>query len=70
MATYEELGVSEEDALWIEQFYIDFEKGQLSLGKEYTRPVDYIERALKVIYGNRKVMKRQQEGLTGYFRED
>lgn len=64
------MNISDEDRQWIEQFYAEFEEGQRSLGKEYVRPADYIERALKVLYGEKKLIKNQISGLRTYFRPE
>ena len=42
---------------WIETFYKDLEVG---FGN-YTRPTDYIERALRVLNGNRNTVKNQSD---------
>jgi len=47
---------------WIEKFYSDFEAGMFALGKVYVRPVDYIERATRILQGKRTPLLRQQEG--------
>ncbi len=63
--------MTKDDAEWIEKFYNDFEAGYRALGRTYVRPVDYIERALRVLYGsNRKKLGAQYEGKKGYFHED
>ena len=58
------------DLEFIEKFYTDIERGYSSLGKTYIRPDDYIERALKVLYGKRKPLSSQHEGKTGMFHEE
>ncbi len=55
--------VSDADLEWIEQFYKDLESGL----EKYVRPVDYIERAIRVLYGTRKIHGFQHEGRKGYF---
>ena len=62
--------ISQEDIDFIEKFYSDFEVGYNSIGKKYTRPSNYIERALKVLYGNsRKPLSNQTEGKKGAINE-
>jgi len=50
-----------DDKDWIEKFYSDFEAGMYALGKVYVRPVDYIERANRILQGKRKPLLHQQE---------
>lgn len=65
-------GLSQEDADWIEKFYSDLEIGFNSTGKVYTRPADYIQRALRIINaGNkRNTLLHQFEGKRGFYHED
>jgi hypothetical protein len=52
----------EKDLEFIEQFYSDFERGMRSAGRSYTRPLDYIERATRVIHEARNITKHNTEG--------
>ena len=62
----------ENSLLFIEQWYGDIEKGYVALGKVYTRPADYIERALRIMNASttRNRLLSQYEGKRGYYRED
>jgi len=42
-----------EDIEFIENLYKDLESGFRSLGKKYTRPDDYIDRALRIMNESR-----------------
>ncbi len=55
-----------DDIRFIEIWYADIEKGYRSLGKEYKRPINYIERALQTMNESkqRNRMYSQNEGLT------
>lgn len=63
---------SQETLEWIEKFYSDFEAGYRGIGQTYTRPKDYIERALRVINESAKRSKlmNQFEGKRGFYHED
>lgn len=52
------------DLEFIEKWYSDVENGFKVIGKEYKRPVDYIERALRVMNNSKKRNKiyNQVEG--------
>lgn len=50
-----------EDLVFIEKFYADIEAGYTALGKTYTRPADYIERALRILTKGRKLPVRNQK---------
>lgn len=54
--------MSDEDIEWAEQFYSDVEEMFKRIGKEYTRPVDYLERAYRILTGNRNTVKSNIEG--------
>lgn len=57
--------LSDEDLQWVEEFYAEWERGS-----GFKRPDNYIERAYKVLTGQRNTVRQQSEGKTGYFRED
>lgn len=42
-------GLSDEDREWVEQFYTEWERTS-----GYSRPVDYLDRALRVLRGDLK----------------
>lgn len=44
------------DAEWIEMFYSDLETGL----SNYTRPADYIERAMRILHGKRYPIKESK----------
>lgn len=56
------------DMAFIEQWYAELERG---LGN-YTRPADYIDRALRVMNASdtRNRMRNQREGKQGHYNED
>lgn len=58
---------SAEDIEFIEDWYADIEQGFKSMGKEYKRPEDYIERALRVMNNSakRNRISNQYEGKKG-----
>jgi len=58
-----------EDLIWIEKFYSDFEAGMYAIGKIYVRPLDYVERATRILHGKRSPLLRQQDGKKGYYHE-
>lgn len=43
-----------DDLEFIERFYADIEQGFKSIGKEYVRPADYIERAIRIMNNSTK----------------
>ena len=59
------MNISKDDAEWIEKFYSDLEAGL----SNYTRPTDYIERAMRVLSGSRNECKTNSEGLTKWANE-
>lgn len=63
---------NEEDVAFIEKLYADIEQGFRSCGKEYKRPEDYVERALRVMNSSAKRgrLHNQYEGKKGHYNED
>lgn len=55
------------DLEWIEKFYTELELGFHGIGKNYVRPKDYIERALRFINksAKRNLLMNQIEGKRG-----
>jgi len=56
--------MKDDNAEWIEQFYNDLERGL----DKYKRPADYIERAERILNGNRNTVGNLAEGRTGGYR--
>lgn len=57
------MDISPSDLKWIEEFYSNLERGF----DKYSRPADYKERALKILYGNRRnLVRNQSEGATSW----
>lgn len=63
---------SVEDIEFIEDWYADIEQGFKSMGKTYSRPDDYIERALRVMNSSKKRNRilNQYEGKKGAHHEN
>lgn len=61
-----------DDVEFIEKWYSDIETGFKGLGKTYTRPADYVERALRIMNGSkgRSRLLHQVEGKKGAHHED
>ncbi len=61
------MDISKADLDWIEAFYADKESGW----EDYKRPTDYIERALRILYGKRQPYRCvQNEGRTKRMHSD
>jgi len=55
--------MDKQTAEWIETFYSDIEKGMRHTNHEYTRPADYVERALRVL--NAPPIKKRRVSIRG-----
>lgn len=63
---------NKDDVEFIEQWYKDIETGYKAIGKDYKRPADYIDRAIRVMNESSKRgrITNQFEGKRGHYHED
>lgn len=63
---------NKKDIEFIEKWYGDIEAGFRAFGTDYTRPKDYIERALRIMNASKKKNRllHQVEGKQNYFHEE
>ena len=59
-----------EDISFIGAWYEDVENGFKAIGKEYTRPSDWLDRAIRVLNTPRGKMGNQAEGRKGYMHKE